>query len=223
MHKSILVVVSHPDDEVLGCGGTIAKHTEKGDIVNLVVMTDGVGSRFKTSNLTLKNRIKALKKSKSLLGITKVYRLKFDDNSMDKTPLLKIIQKLEKVIKKTDPSIIYTHHYGDLNVDHRLTQEAVMTACRPSPDSKLSAIYGFEVLSSTEWANPLKSTFKPILYVDITKQISKKLRAAKAYKEEMRDAPHSRSIKHIEVLAQHRGYCIGVDMAEAFEIYRIIG
>lgn len=222
MHKSILVVASHPDDEALGCGGTIAKHIDNKDIVNLVIMTDGVGSRIKANNLNLKNRIKSLKKSKSILGISKVYRMGFEDNSMDKTPLLNIVQKLEKIIKKIDPSVIYTHHHGDLNVDHRLTQAAVMTACRPTPESKVTEIYGFEVLSSTEWANPRSSLFKPNLFIDISKYINVKLKALKAYDMEMRKKPHSRSFDHVKVLAKHRGYTSGINMAEAFEVYRLI-
>ena len=222
MHKSILVVVSHPDDEVLGCGGTIAKHVEKGDIVNLAIMTDGVGARLKTKSSNVKSRIKALNKSKFLLGISKVYRLKLKDNSMDKIPLLNIIQKLEKIIKKTNPTIIYTHHHGDLNIDHRITQAAVMTACRPIPESNVSEIYGFEVLSSTEWANSPGNLFNPTLFIDVSKYFNTKLKALDAYSEEMRKAPHSRSISHVKILAKHRGYSVGIDLAEAFEVYRLI-
>ena len=222
MKKKIIVVAAHPDDEVLGSGGTIVKHVAQGDIVHSVFMSDGVNSRLDSSKVKLNRRLKASKSVQSLLGISSTHYLNLPDNSMDSVPLLEIVQKLEPIINKIKPSVIYTHSYGDLNIDHQLTHAAVMTACRPIPDSTVREIYGFEVISSTEWSNPLKSTFKPTLFIDITKHLSKKLNALKAYKQEMRDAPHSRSIKHIEILAQHRGYSVGVDMAEAFEVYRII-
>ena len=222
MNKSVLVVASHPDDEALGCGGTIVKHLENGDIINLVLMTDGVGSRLDDKSKSLKKRIKALNKSKILLGISHIYRLKFQDNSMDKIPLLKIIQKLERVIKKINPDIIYTHHHGDLNIDHRITQAAVMTACRPIPESNVSEIYGFEVLSSTEWVNSQDNLFNPTMFIDISKYINTKLKALDAYSEEMRKTPHSRSISHAKILAKHRGYSVGIDLAEAFQVYRLI-
>ena len=222
MKKKIIVVAAHPDDEVLGCGGTIVKHVAQGDIVHSVFMSDGVNSRLDSSKVKLNRRLKASKSVQSLLGISSTHYLNLPDNSMDSVPLLEIVQKLEPIINKIKPSVIYTHSYGDLNIDHQLTHAAVMTACRPIPDSTVREIYGFEVISSTEWSNPLKSTFKPTLFIDITKHLSKKLNALKAYKQEMRDVPHSRSIKHIEILAQHRGYSVGVDMAEAFEVYRVI-
>ena len=222
MNKNILVVASHPDDEVIGCGGTIAKHVEKKDSVHLVFLSDGVTSRKSSSKNELKLRTNAANLSASILGVTSVSYLKFPDNKMDSIPFLEIVQKLEAIIINLKPSVVYTHHYGDLNIDHQLTHNAVITVCRPLPNSIVSEIYGFEVLSSTEWSNPLKSTFKPTLFIDVTKYLSKKLNSVNAYKQEMRDVPHSRSIKHIEILAQHRGYSVGVDMAEAFEVYRII-
>ncbi|MCH1613327.1 MAG: PIG-L family deacetylase [Flavobacteriales bacterium] len=220
--KTVLIIAAHPDNEVLGCGGTIARHIFQGDKVHLVFMSDGVKSRSQFSEEKLKRRMDASKLAMSLLGISSSQYLGFQDNKMDNTTLLDIIQKLEPIIDNLKPSVVYTHHHGDLNIDHQLTHSAVMTACRPVPNFSVREIYGFEVLSSTEWSNSLQSFFKPTYYVDITDHISTKISAAKAYEEEMRDPPHSRSIKHIEVLAQHRGYSIGVDMAEAFEIYRIV-
>ena len=222
MKKKIIVVAAHPDDEVLGCAGTIAKHVAKGDIVHSVFMSDGVNSRLDTSKLKLKRRLKASKSVQSLLGISSTQYLNLPDNSMDSVPILKIVQKLEPIIYKIKPSIIYTHSYGDLNIDHQLTHAAVMTACRPVPNSTVREIYGFEVISSTEWTAPQKSNFVPTFFVNITKFLSIKTKALKLYKEEMRSSPHSRSMKHAKVLAQHRGYTVGVDMAEAFEVYRII-
>ena len=134
---------------------------------------------------------------------------------------LKIVQKLEPIIYKIKPSIIYTHSYGDLNIDHQLTHAAVMTACRPVPNSTVREIYGFEDIKH-RMDSATKSNFVPTFFVNITKFLSIKTKALKLYKEEMRSSPHSRSMKHAKVLAQHRGYTVGVDMAEAFEVYRII-
>ena len=220
--KTVLVVAAHADDEALGCGGTIARHVEEGDAVHLVLMADGVHSRKDASKEDLKRRVEASKRAQSILGASSSQSLELPDNLMDSVPLLEIVQKLEPILAGIQPSIIYTHHHGDLNVDHRLTHTAVMTACRPLPGSSVREIYGFEVLSSTEWATQQDSPFLPNYFVDITQQLQTKLYALEAYAEEMRKTPHSRSMAHVEVLAHHRGYSVGVDAAEAFEVYRII-
>lgn len=220
--KTVLVVAAHSDDEALGCGGTIARHIEEGDVVHLVFMADGVHSRKKASKEDLMRRIEASKLAQSILGVSFMKSLELPDNKMDSVPLLEITQKLELILEDIQPSVIYTHHHGDLNIDHRLTHAAVMTACRPVPDSSVREIFGFEVLSSTEWSSKQTSPFVPNYFVDITQQLRTKLDALEAYAEEMRASPHSRSMAHVEVLAHHRGYSIGVDAAEAFEVYRII-
>lgn len=220
--KNILVVAAHADDEVLGCGGTIARHVAEDDDVHLVLMADGVHSRPGSSMKDSVHRVEASQRAQMILGISSLHSLQLPDNSMDSIPLLEIVQALESHIEKIRPAVIYTHHHGDLNIDHRITHAAVMTACRPVPGSSVSEIYGFEVLSSTEWATPHKLPFIPNYFVDISKHLRTKLRALEAYTEEMRKAPHSRSIEHIEVLARHRGYSIGINAAEAFEAYRVI-
>jgi len=220
--KTVLVVAAHADDEALGCGGTIARHVEEGDTVHLVFMADGVQSRKDPSKEDLTRRIAASKRAQSILGVSFTQSLDLPDNEMDSVPLLEIVQKLEPILAEILPSVIYTHHHGDLNIDHRLTHAAVMTACRPTPDSSVREIYGFEVLSSTEWATQQTLPFLPHYFVDITQQLRTKLDALEAYAEEMRKPPHSRSVAHAEVLAHHRGYSIGVDAAEAFEVYRMI-
>ena len=220
--KTVLLVAAHADDEALGCGGTIARHVEEGDAVHLVLMADGVHSRRESSETDLARRIEASKRAQSILGISFSQSLELPDNKMDSVPLLEIVQKLEPILKEIQPSVVYTHHHGDLNIDHRLTHAAVMTACRPVPGSSVREIYGFEVLSSTEWATQQDSPFLPNYFVDITQQLGTKLDALEAYAEEMRKTPHSRSMAHVEVLAHHRGYGVGVDAAEAFEVYRII-
>ena len=222
MAKKILVVASHPDDEVLGCGGTIVKEVQKGNEVKVVFISDGVTSRDEFNESQLKQRIRASKEAQSILGIQSLEYLNFQDNKLDSYNLLDIVKKIEEIIKAYEPTTVYTHHFGDLNIDHRLTHEAVMTACRPIPNTTVNEIFGFEVLSSTEWTTPQKSIFNPTLFINISEFFDIKMQAFSAYSDEIRKAPHSRSIKHIEILAQHRGYCVGIDFAEAFEVYRII-
>lgn len=222
MSKSILVVAAHADDEALGCGGTIAHHVAESDKVHLVLMADGVRSRPEAGSTDLERRMVAADKAHKILGITEAHYLGFPDNRMDSVPLLDIVQALEPIVQRVAPSVIYTHHHGDLNIDHRRTHEAVMTACRPLPDSPVKEIYGFEVLSSTEWASPQCGPFLPSLFVDISEHLSIKLCALEAYAEEMCPAPHSRSLEHVEILARHRGYSMGVEVAEAFIVYRMI-
>ena len=222
MNKSILVIAAHADDEALGCGGMIARHVAEGDNVSLILMADGVHSRPGASRVDLDRRVAAAEKAHSILGIKIVHMLGFPDNRMDSVPLLEIVQVLEPLIKSIAPSIVYSHYHGDLNIDHRRTYEAVMTACRPQPGSSVKEIYGFEVLSSTEWGLQPSGSFSPSLYVDISDLLAIKIRALEAYSEEMRQVPHTRSIDHAKYLAWHRGYSVGVAAAEAFVVYRII-
>ena len=221
MSKTVLVVAAHADDEALGCGGTIVRHVTEGDSVHLVLMADGVDSRPDATSANLERRMAAADTAHTILGITGVNYLGFPDNRMDSVPLLNIVQALETIVQSIAPSVVYTHHFGDLNIDHRRTQEAVMTVCRPQPGSPVKEIYGFEVLSSTEWATPQSAPFLPSLFLDISSQLSTKLSALEAYADEMRPAPHSRSLDHAEVLARHRGCSMGVEAAEAFVVYRM--
>lgn len=218
----ILVVAAHPDDEVLGCGGTIARHVSNGDKVFIVFMADGVTSRS-VSSQTCDERHTAAIEAGKVLGAETPISLGFPDNKMDSLALLDIVQALEPIINKTKPSIIYTHHYGDLNIDHVITQRVVMTACRPLPDQSVKSIYGFEVLSSTEWASPDQNTpFVPVHYVSIDGLLEKKLNAISCYAKEMKPAPHARSVEAVKSLAFLRGSQVGIKYAEAFTVLRQI-
>ena len=222
MSKSVLVVAAHPDDEVLGCGGTIARHVAEGDLVHVVFMADGVQSRRMDGSEELQLRNQARDEALKILGVSECNVLDFPDNRMDSLPLLDVVQALEPIIKQVQPSRVYTHHHGDLNVDHRVTHQAVMTACRPVPGSSVREILAFEVMSSTEWATPGVAPFVPNAFVDISDYLPKKLEALAAYDMEMRPAPHSRCVTNIEALARHRGNCVGVEVAEAFEVIRVL-
>lgn len=222
MSKNILVVAAHTDDEALGCGGTIAKHVSQGDTVYAVFLADGVTSRPGASENKQAARDTAACRAHEILGIKKSFMLGFPDNRMDSVPLLDIVQKLEQVVNEIQPQVVYTHHNGDLNIDHRITHQATLTACRPVPGSPIKEIYAFEVLSATEWNTPGFCTFAPNVFVDITMQLATKMRALSAYELEMRDMPHTRSMGNARRLAELRGNFVGVAAAEAMMAVRIL-
>ncbi|MDR1349666.1 MAG: PIG-L family deacetylase [Zoogloeaceae bacterium] len=226
MSETILVVAAHADDEVLGCGGTLARHAQEGDMVHVVFLADGVGSRSFTPPSArcreLQERKNAAVEAQRILGIQSAHYLDFPDNRLDSLPLLDIVQALESVLKKIAPQVIYTHHHGDLNIDHRIAHEAVLTACRPQPGESVQAIYAFEVMSATEWNAPAAEPFLPQMHVNIAPFLDKKIAALTAYHEEMRAPPHSRSLEHLRALAVHRGMSAGVEAAEAFMVVRML-
>jgi len=223
---NILVVAAHPDDEVLGCGGTIAKHSQKGDSVHVIILAEGVTSRDTQRNPEeRKSELSALAKmahqASEILGVTSLSLHNFPDNRMDSCDLLDVIKVIEKAINKHHPEIIYTHHPGDVNIDHRRIHEAVVTACRPLPSSKIKTLLFFEVASSTEWQTPNSApAFTPNWFVDISETLTIKLKALETYQSEMRRWPHPRSLTALEYLAKWRGSTIGVEAAEAFVLGR---
>jgi len=222
MSKTVLVVAAHADDEALGCGGSLAKHVAAGDKVHVIFVADGVTSRSGAGQEEMVRRQQATENARNILGISTMAFLDLPDNRLDSLPLLDIVQPLEALIGKLLPEIIYTHHYGDLNIDHRLVHQAVMTACRPLPGSTVREILAFEVMSSTEWSSPGLAPFLPNFFVDISAQMEIKMQALEAYALEMRVPPHSRSTEHMRCLAKHHGYCMGVDAAEAFMVMRVL-
>ena len=220
MQNSVLIVAAHPDDEVLGCGGMIAKHADNGDNVHVVITAEGHTSRNNLGESD-KNMVSYLRtcaeKANRALGAQSVNFLGLPDNRLDQLDRLDLIKKVELVVQKTSPKIIYTHHLGDLNVDHRRIHEAVMTACRPMPGSTVEKIFSFEVMSSTEWQTPNASyAFTPNWYEDISNQWERKLAALHIYESEMRDWPHSRSIKSLKLLAELRGTQVGLTKLRLF-------
>lgn len=221
VNKIILVVAAHTDDEAMGCGGTIARHVAEGDQVHLLFMTDGVGSREVVAKEATE-RLTAAHQAAKVLGVSSFVNLSFPDNRMDSVALLDIVKEVEAKITEIQPEVIYTHHLGDLNIDHQITHKAVLTACRPQPNFCVKTIYAFEVLSSTEWQTPNYIPFTPNVFIDITDYLATKIQALKAYQEEMREAPHSRSLQHLELLTKHRGYTVGVTAAEAFMLIRAL-
>lgn len=224
MMNNVMVVAAHPDDEVLGCGGTIARHVSAGDEVHVLFMADGVTSRCSGDYKTqIDSRRCAATKVCNMLGAQPPIFLEYPDNRMDSIPLLDIVQELERNIQSIAPNVIYTHHGGDLNVDHRISYEAVMTACRPQPKCSVREIYCFEVLSSTEWALHCHSTmFVPNCFVDISSVLGKKMQALSKYGDEIRAYPHCRSLEAVESLSRLRGCFVGIGAAEAFYAERLL-
>jgi len=219
MTQKILVVAAHPDDEALGVAGALARHTNEGDDVNIVFLADGEGARGSTDNLS-ERRI-AANKAGEIIGAKNILFYDFPDNRMDSVPLLDVTKCIEDNIQKFQPNIIYTHHGGDLNIDHHITHRAVITACRPMPESTIDSIYGFEVLSSTEWCSPDQDCFfQPSHHINIENYFDKKIQVLKCYDQEMRDFPHPRSYETVEALAKLRGSHVGLTHAESFTIIR---
>jgi LmbE family N-acetylglucosaminyl deacetylase len=222
MSKTVVVVAAHSDDEALGCGGTIARHASAGDTVHVIFLADGVTSRIGVSQSSHSKREAAAAQAHKCLGVSSVNYLGFPDNRMDSVPLLDIVQRLECVLAPLAPEIIYTHYHGDLNIDHRITHQAVMTACRPVPEGTVREIYAFEVMSSSEWGGPCSEPFIPQLFVDITPYLDVKIASLAAYQIEMRPLPHSRSVEHLRAMALHRGCSVGLYAAEAFMVIRVL-
>lgn len=222
MNKKILVVAAHPDDEILGLGATLVKHVEERDQVYCLILGGGVVSRDRFSQDDIKKLQKQTANSSKIIGFKAVYSADFPDNSFDSVSLLQIIKLVESYIKKIKPDVVYTHFENDLNIDHRLTFQAVLTACRPVNNNFPEKILTFETLSSTEWQNKQGLQFNPNYYVDVKKYIDKKIEAMKKYSLETRSYPHPRSAQGIKILAQYRGLESGLEYAEAFCLIRKI-
>ncbi len=220
--STVLVVAAHPDDEVLGCGGTIARHTAAGDRVSVLFLADGVSSRAgQTDDAEVELRKQAASLAAQALGTEPPRFFGGPDNALDSLPLIEIVRAVEAAVADISPNVVYTHHGADLNIDHRIACQAVLTACRPLPDSGVRAIYAFEVPSSTEWAGPgIGPPFVPRRFVDISSSLESKRQAVAAYDDEMRDFPYPRSMEAIEALAKWRGAGAGCPAAEAFDVLR---
>jgi LmbE family N-acetylglucosaminyl deacetylase len=223
----VLVVAAHPDDEVLGCGATLARlgHTEE---THIAILGEGLTSRRSPedqpvaplSTLALQENARA---AAALLGASSVRFMGLPDNRFDELPLLNIVQRLEAIIEDLRPETIYTHHPGDLNIDHGLAFRAVLTATRPIARCPVQDIFAFEVASSTEWAfQQLYPVFKPNVFVDVTETIEAKIRAITLYTGEVRTFPHPRSAEALRAQARRWGATVGLGYAEAFELVRSI-
>ncbi|HIJ64308.1 MAG TPA: PIG-L family deacetylase [Candidatus Hydrogenedentes bacterium] len=222
-----LIVAAHPDDEVLGCGGTIAKMAKEGHEVYVAILGEGATARHSDPSQGSGAAVRRLQECSravaDLLGIREVIVHNLPDNRFDTAPLLDIVRWLEGVLDRIRPEVVYTHHGGDLNIDHALTFRATLTAARPLPGTPVKAIYAYEVPSSTDWAFQSFSTpFRPNVFVDIADTLEIKLEAMAAYDSETRPFPHPRSAEALSASARRWGSAAGVAAAEAFELVRAL-
>lgn len=225
-YKKILIVASHPDDEIIGCGGTLVKLSKLKKKIDIIFLSDSTGARFKKNSLKYKKHINLRKKSalkiSRTLKINSTVFLDFPNISFGIDDFQKISSKLFNLIKKKKYDLIMSHSYTDNNRDHRMAFEATLNACRPVNKFNSVSFMTFETNSATDFAvSQFKGKFNPNFYVDITKELKKKISLLKVYNYELRQSPHSRSVDNIVNLAKLRGSSIYSKYAEAFEIIRL--
>lgn len=220
----VLVVAAHPDDEVLGCGGTIARHSKQDDVV-IAILGEGATSRSDARANAGTTEVSELKQAaenaRKALGAKELIMENLPDNRFDELALLDVVKKVERIVVSVKPDVIYTHHARDLNVDHQITSRAVVTATRPGASEHVAEVASFEIPSSSEWSfGATGSPFAPNLFVDVSETIDSKIEAMKCYEQEMRTPPHPRSESVLRAIATTRGSAAGMHAAEAFEIVR---
>jgi len=219
-HNIVLVIAAHPDDEVLGCGATIVKHVQAGDLVHILIIGDGLESREKTKESVHKNTLN----SSRILGASSFEILGYPACRFYEKGLLAVTKEIEKKINLLKPDIIYLHHFGDMHMDHQAVYEASLPALRPVAGFSVKRILCYEVPSATDWVPPIQDgrIFKPTVFINIEKTFLTKIKALECYKDEMRPFPHPRSPEALKVYAQRWGIISGCQMAEAFELMREI-
>lgn len=221
----VLVVAAHPDDEVLGAGGAIARHVDAGDVVTVLILGSGLSARLSEPDALASQDLDALqvdaRTAADVLGATDLRLLDLPDNRFDSLALLDIVKLVEGVVDAVEPQVVYTHHPGDLNIDHQRTAAAVLTACRPQPGHSVRRILAMEVPSATGWGDPAQA-FVPSVFLDIGAVLERKLQAMAAYRSELRGFPHARSLESIEARARAWGSQVGLVAAEPFVLLREI-
>jgi len=224
---SVLVLAAHPDDEVLGCGGTIARLTAAGTGVAIAILGEGVTSRYAARGDADTNQLAALqgnsRRAADILGVSKLFTFGLPDNRFDSIPLLDVVKVIEKLIADLRPEVVYTQHGGDLNIDHAVLFRATLTATRPMAETPVRAVYAYEVASSSEWAfGQFAPRFLPNLFVNIEATLETKVAAMQVYESEARLFPHPRSPDALLAQARRWGATVGVAAAEAFQVVREI-
>jgi len=217
----VLVVAPHPDDEVLGCGGTMARHSVQGDRVYVLVVTRGIPEIFPPEEIERTRQ--ELRRAHKMLGVTDTLFLDYPAPKLDTVPEYKLAEAISEVIHVLQPDILYIPHRGDIHVDHKAVYNAAMVASRPVDDMFIQRILCYETLSETEWgALSESSAFVPNVFIDITRFLNKKLEAMASYRSQLKNEPHPRSLRSIKALAYLRGGTVGVHAAEAFVLVREI-
>ena len=217
----VLVIAPHPDDEVLGCGGTIAKHVANGDEVYVCVMTKGFPPVF-DENIIAQGR-KECQEADKVLGVKETIMWEFPAAMIESVPRHEFNAKIIHLIQSLKPDTVYIPHRGDMQLDHKLVVDACMVALRPKYDHIVKRIYSYEALSETGWDVPnVLNDFIPTMYSDITDYIDKKIHAMEKFQSQLDDFPNARSLQAIKALAEYRGATISVKAAEAFSVIREI-
>jgi N-acetylglucosamine malate deacetylase 1 len=224
---NVLIVAAHPDDELLGCGGTAARLVREGNSVYTAILGEGITSRHPQREgadpAALDNLHVCSQQVADLLGVKDLSLHGLPDNRFDSLPLLDVIKVVEELIERWQPTAIYTHHGGDLNVDHQVVSRAVLTAARPIEGCPVRELYMFEIPSSTEWAfQQLAPVFNPNVFVNIETTLRLKLEGMRLYDSEVRKFPHPRSPEALTAIAQRWGCMVGCKAAEAFEVALLI-
>lgn len=221
----VLIVAAHPDDEVLGCGGTVARMVREENSVYIAILGEGITSRYDERERADRGLVDALharsRKVAEVLGATELFTYDLPDNRFDTVPLLDVVKIVEGLIESLKPEVIYTHHGGDLNIDHQVVHRAVLTASRPLAACPVKRLYAFEVPSSTEWSfGQLRPVFRPNVFTDISATLEIKIEAMEFYEDEARQFPHPRSPETLRAIARKWGSTAGMEAAEAFELIR---
>ena len=220
--QAICAIVAHPDDEILGCAGTLMYYKKLGHPVHILILGEGSTSREVERNSENLNECEELKKNafKALqtMGLDSVDFGDFYDNRFDHHDLLDIVKRVEEFIQQYKPWIVFTHFANDLNIDHKICNQAVLTATRPLVGQSVKEVYAFETLSATEWQFPL--SFQPDTFVNISDFLELKCQAMLAYSNEIRDFPHPRSLQGIRLNAEYWGMRVGYPFVEAFSTLR---
>ena len=218
---NVLVIAPHPDDEILGVGGSIAKHKAEGHNVYICIVTKGMAPMFDEQSVS-RVRNEATEAHK-LLGVINTFFLDITAVSLEEISKYKITASILEVVDKIKPEIVYLPHRGDIHLDHKIVFDASMVALRPIRDHVVKEIYCYETLSETEWDAPnVANAFIPNTWVDITKFINTKLEAMSVFESQVHAFPHPRSIKSIEALSLYRGSNMGIKNAEALITIRKI-
>jgi LmbE family N-acetylglucosaminyl deacetylase len=213
---NVLVVAAHPDDEILGVGGTLRKHAMDGAAVEALIMCEGAGVRYPEDHNAVVEA--QTDRAAGILGISQVHRARLPDQRLETLPLTEVASAVETVMGSLVPDIVYTHFGGDVNYDHHIVFRAVQVATRPYAAPSVAELLVFETPSSTEWG----AGFEPDVFVDISETLDEKLEAFACYESEIRPAPHPRSPEALRALAEARGSVIGAQAAEAFRLIRSI-
>jgi LmbE family N-acetylglucosaminyl deacetylase len=222
---NILVIAAHPDDEVLGCGATIARLAGEGHSVSILILGEGITSRLEKREYAAPEAVAALRaQSRDVgkhLGASQVWNLNYPDNRFDTVALLEIVKSIEAHVALCQPERVYTHAGGDLNIDHSIACRATLTATRPAAGHRVREVLSYEVASSTEWAmQQFHPPFQPNVFVDVAKTLETKIQALAIYESEGRPFPHPRSAQNLRAAAQHWGSLAGMTAAEPFVLLR---